>query len=275
MLPASPSSAEQPRRAPTVDREGAHTFNAHPYESAGRRDFEMRNSTNLAPSRRGLIISLAATTAFGVFHHASAAAEPKSVDEIANYSGADRQQILEAGAKAEGALMVYATGTQIQPLIDRFEQIYPYIKVAMPRADSGDVARKTYEEYNAGLYQVDVFELSSYGLLPLRDENILQPFTSPEGADFAPTAFEAQHRWVSVRESYVGIGYNTKLIAPADAPKTYKDMLDPKWKGKMAISGVARSHVGQLGRLAPWYASEGRGFRPQASSGSRTCASIR
>ena len=65
-------------------------------------------------------------------------AAPQSVEEIANYTGADRQQILEAGAKTEGALMVYATGTQIQPLIDRFEQKYPYIHVQLPRADSGD-----------------------------------------------------------------------------------------------------------------------------------------
>jgi iron(III) transport system substrate-binding protein len=217
----------------------------------------MRSSTDLAPSLRALIICIAATTALIVLPRISAAAEPKSVEEIANYAGADRQQILEAGAKAEGALMVYATGTQIQPLIDRFEQIYPYIKVEMPRADSGDVARKVYEEYNAGLYQVDVFELSSYGLLPLRDENILQPFTSPEGADFAPTAFEAKHRWVSVRESYIGVGYNTKLIPPAEAPKTYKDMLDPKWKGKMAITGELGSVVGWVAAMT---LSEGPDF---------------
>jgi iron(III) transport system substrate-binding protein len=176
-------------------------------------------------------------------------AAPQSVEEIANYTGADRQQILEAGARTEGALMVYATGTQIQPLIDRFEQKYPFIHIEMPRADSGDVARKVYEEYNAGVFLVDVFELSSYGLLPLRDQDILLPFTSPEGADFSPNAFEAKHRWVSVRESYIGIGYNTKRIAPADAPKTYQDMLDPKWKGRMSISGPFATSANWVGAM--------------------------
>ena len=56
---------------------------------------------------------------------ATAAAEPKSVADIANYAGADRQSMLEAGARKEGALMVYMTGTQIQPLIGRFTQKYP------------------------------------------------------------------------------------------------------------------------------------------------------
>jgi hypothetical protein len=62
--------------------------------------------------------------------------------------------MLEAGARREGALMLYATGTQIQPLIDAFSKLYPYIKVSMPRASSEDVTRKVVEEYGAGLYQV-------------------------------------------------------------------------------------------------------------------------
>jgi iron(III) transport system substrate-binding protein len=186
--------------------------------------------------------------ALALVAHPSVAA-PQSVQDIANYTGADRQQILEAGAKAEGTLMVYATGTQIQPLIDRFEQKYPYIHVQMPRADSGDVARKVYEEYNAGVFLVDVFELSSYGLLPLRDQDILLPFTSPEGVDFAPTAFEAGHHWVSVRESYIGLGYNTKKTSPTDAPKTYQDMLDPKWKGRMSLSAVFATSANWVGAM--------------------------
>jgi iron(III) transport system substrate-binding protein len=205
-----------------------------------------RAAANSSTRGRGAAAIVAVALAFAP--EASLAA-PQSVQEIANYTGTDRQQILETGAKAEGALMVYATGTQIQPLIDRFEQKYPYIHVQMPRADSGDVARQVYEEYHAGLFQVDVFELSSYGLLPLRDQDILLPFTSPEGADFAPTAFEAGHHWVSVRESYIGIGYSTKKIAPADAPKTYQDMLDPKWKGRMSLSAVFATSANWVGAM--------------------------
>src|SRR6267154_2806983 len=134
-----------------------------------------------------------------------ALAAPQTVSEIANYAGADRQQLLETGARREGALMLYATGTQIQPLLDRFMQKYPFIKVAMPRASSIDVTRKVIEEYSAGLYQVDAYELSSYGLVVLRDQGLLQPFASPELADFEATAIEPGRSWVSVRESYLGI----------------------------------------------------------------------
>ena len=78
-----------------------------------------------------------------------ALAAPQTVAEIANYAGADRQQMLETGARREGTLMLYATGTQIQPLLDRFTQRYPFVKVAMPRASSADVTRKVIEEYGA------------------------------------------------------------------------------------------------------------------------------
>jgi len=77
-----------------------------------------------------------------------------TVAEIAQDKSRNRQEMLEAGARREGALMLYATGTQIQPLIDAFSKLYPYIKVSMPRASSEDVTRKVVEEYGAGLYQV-------------------------------------------------------------------------------------------------------------------------
>jgi len=178
-----------------------------------------------------------------------ALAAPKTVSEIANYAGADRQQVLEDGARREGALMLYATGTQIQPLLDRFMQKYPFIKVSMPRASSIDVTRKVIEEYGAGLYQVDAYELSSYGLVVPRAEGLLQPFSSPEMADYDQSTIEPAHNWVSVRESYLGIGYNTQKISAQDAPKSYQDLLDPRWKGKMAISGSLSTSANWVGGM--------------------------
>src|SRR5207302_10830571 len=99
------------------------------------------------------------------------------------------------------------------------------------------VTRKVIEEYAAGLHQVDAYELSSYGLVVPRDQKLLQPFLSPELANFEASAIEPGSHWVSARESYLGIGYNTQKISARAAPKTYQDLLDPKWKGKMAISG--------------------------------------
>ena len=176
-----------------------------------------------------------------------ARAAPQTVSEIANYAGADRQQMLEDGARREGALLLYATGTQIQPLLDRFMQKYPYVKVSMPRASSIDVTRKVIEEYGAGLFQVDAYELSSYGLVVLREQGLLQPFASPELADYEPSAIEPGRNWVSVRESYLGIGYNTQKISAQDAPKTYQDLPRSEMEGQDGDLRIA-VHLGQLGR---------------------------
>ena len=176
-------------------------------------------------------------------------AQPAGSEAIANYAGADRQAMLEAGARREGTVLVYTTGTQIRPLLDRFEQKYPYVKVELARASSADTARKVVEEYRAGYEKVDAFELASHGLIVPREENILQPFQSPELAAYSPDAVEPKHHWVMVRESYTGIGFNTKLLASDKAPKTYQALLDPQWKGRMAISGVSTTAVNWVGTM--------------------------
>jgi iron(III) transport system substrate-binding protein len=168
---------------------------------------------------------------------ANAWAAPATVADIATYDGSDRQAVLEAGAKREGALLLYTTGTQTQPLMDRFRQKYPYIKLEVLRADTSDISRRVIEEYAAGLYQADGFELGSVGLVLPREQGLLQPFFSPEALNYDPQSIEPQKRWISVRESYAGIGYNTDLISPGQAPKTWEDLADPRFKNKLAISG--------------------------------------
>jgi iron(III) transport system substrate-binding protein len=178
-----------------------------------------------------------------------AASEPTSVADIANYTGADRQSMLEAGARKEGSLMVYMTGTQIEPLIKRFMQKYPYIKVEFTRDGSVEIAQRVMQEYSAGVYLVDAYELADEGLIAPRDAGFLQPFTSPEEAAYEKDSIEPQRRWASAREGYTGIGFNTQKIAESEAPKTYKDMLDPKWKGRMAISGSTSTSGNWVGAM--------------------------
>jgi iron(III) transport system substrate-binding protein len=165
-------------------------------------------------------------------------AAPATVADIATYVGADRQDVLVAGAKREGALLLYTTGTQTQPLMERFRQKYPYVTVDLLRADSPDISRRIVEEYAAGRFQADGFELSSEGLVLPREHGILQTFFSPEMANYDPQSIEPQNRWISVRESYGGIGYNTDLIPPDKAPRIWADLADPRFSGKLGISGA-------------------------------------
>src|SRR5262249_10162596 len=127
--------------------------------------------------------------------------------------------------------------------------IYPYVKIELARASSADTARKVVEEYRAGFEKVDAFELASHGLVVPRDENILLPFRSPEFDAFAPDAIEPKPHWVFARECYTGIGINNKLLLVDKAPKTYQALLDPQFRGRMAISGISTTAVNWVGTM--------------------------
>ena len=128
----------------------------------------MTTPTAVAIALRGAALALGLSAALAGSTIA-ALAQPRTVAAIANYTGADRQKVLEDGARKEGALLIYTTGTQIQPLIDRFKQKYPYLRTELARAPSTDVASKVLEEYTAGVYLADAFELAAHGLMVPRD----------------------------------------------------------------------------------------------------------
>ena len=137
--------------------------------------------------------------------------------------------------------MLYTTGTQIEPLIKRFQEKYPFINVEQLRVDPQQAASRAMQEYAGGLHAVDGFELTSFSLAPLRAQKMLAPIASPELAAFTEGAIGPDREWIVVRESYAGVGYNPTKLSAAEAPKTYADLLDPKWQGKMAIIDTSTS----------------------------------
>jgi iron(III) transport system substrate-binding protein len=186
----------------------------------------------LSTIRTGLLAGAMAVIATCAF------AQPKTVAEIAQYKGPDRQKIFEEGARKEGRIMIYATGTQADPVYKAFGEKFPFIKVEALRQDSSLITRRLLEEYNAGTFNADALQLNTTGLHPLREAGVLQPYYSPEVAAFDPAVVEKNNHWVIDYESYLSLGYNTNLVSEADAPKTLDDLLDPKWKGKMAMPGT-------------------------------------
>jgi iron(III) transport system substrate-binding protein len=166
-------------------------------------------------------------------------AATETIEELANYTGTDRQAVLEAGARREGQLLIYAIGTQADPLYQAFGRKYPFIRVAAYRADSTYVARRMMEEYGAGRYLADTIDLSTGALRQMLEANLLRPFTSPELPKIRKGAIEPGGHWVIDYESYLSLGYNTDLVTDADAPKTLNDLLLPAWQGKMAVPGTS------------------------------------
>jgi iron(III) transport system substrate-binding protein len=189
------------------------------------------------PHIRRLVLALAllATALPGLAQDAS----------LALYDGPDRAQKIIAAAKKEGSVSLYTTlaANNLRALIGPFEEKYG-IKVTIWRASTSKVLQRTVTEAAAGRYEVDAIHFGSPQLEALYREKILQPVNSPVLRELGAGEVPDHHGWAAtILQIYVQ-AYNTNLIKKEDLPKTYQDLLDPKWKGKLGIENEAW----------PWYA---------------------
>jgi iron(III) transport system substrate-binding protein len=167
---------------------------------------------------------------------ATSAARAQTAADIASLSGPDRTQKLIDGAKKEGAVTLYSSAVvnDSNAVIEAFEKKYG-VQVKLWRGSSEDILRRAVIEHRGGRDDVDVAETAGTEMEGLRREQLLQEMTSPVFADLIPQAVVPQRPWVISRLSIFTAAYNTTLIKPADAPKSYDDLTDLKWKGKLGV----------------------------------------
>lgn len=168
--------------------------------------------------------------------------KPLSAAELALYGGANREKLLLEGAKKEGQVTFYTSNTWVGgPVAQEFGKKYPFVKISVWRSDSIALLKRLTEEATSGRYIADVAETSPEYMTILQRNNMLQEHHSPELAAYDDEAKakgkSGVYSWIN-REIYISLGFNTALISPAEAPRTTKDFLDPKWKGKMSIAGT-------------------------------------
>jgi iron(III) transport system substrate-binding protein len=167
--------------------------------------------------------------------------KPRTLEELAAYAGADRHQILLEGAKIEGKIVWYTSLSGVyRELVDAFKRKYPDVAVEVYRGGSTDLGPRLLNEAQAGRHVADALESTPGLLMLLRERGLLKAYTSPELArypDEAKTKADgARIYWVTDREAYLGFGYNTRQIAPAEIPKNFQDLLRPELKGKLAVT---------------------------------------
>jgi iron(III) transport system substrate-binding protein len=162
----------------------------------------------------------------------------QTLQRLATYEGTDRQRLLMEGARKEGPLLFYTTfpTEYADQLIEPFKNKYG-VKVDVWRARSEIVLRRVTTEARAGSSNVDVITVFSPAAEALRRENLLQEIRSPYHKDLIPSAVPAHREWVSTLQHVYVQAYNTDKVRKEDLPRTYQDLLAPRWKGKLTIEG--------------------------------------
>lgn len=194
------------------------------------------------------LLSMAIIVAVNLFAMAWAqSGKAASLQELAAYTGADREKILVAGAKSEGKVVWYTSlaGSSYKEIARAFEAKYPGIKMDVYRGTSQDLMSRVMAEAQARRYLVDSVESTLPLLKAMRDVNLLVPFGSPHLAKYPDEAKEKADKglffWGIDRESYIGVAFNKNVIPASAAPKSYEDLLRPEYKGKL---GLALSDTG-------------------------------
>jgi iron(III) transport system substrate-binding protein len=159
-------------------------------------------------------------------------------------------KLVEA-AKKEGKVVWYTS--LVLPSAERvaklFETAYPGIKVEVHRTGSQRILQRVMQELTANIKNADVIHTSDAGhFVLLKEKKLLMQYT-PAGVEKFPAGFKDRDGYYyGLRATVNAIVYNTRLVSAAEAPKSWKDLLDPKWRGKMVTahpgySGVIATHV--------------------------------
>jgi iron(III) transport system substrate-binding protein len=167
--------------------------------------------------------------------------------DAASYVGADRTEKLIAGATKAGAVTVYSSTNQedLALLAGAFEKKYG-VKVVVWRASSEQIVQRGVTEARAGRFDADVFETGAAAMESLHREKLLQAVKSPALDGLNPAALTAHGEWTGTRYNVLVPAYNTQAVRREELPRSYDDLLDPKWKGRLGIEADDSDWFGAL-----------------------------
>jgi iron(III) transport system substrate-binding protein len=154
--------------------------------------------------------------------------------------------LIEA-AKKEGQV-IYYTSTDLpvaEKVAKAFEAKYPGIAVRVERTGAERVFQRIGQEYSSNIHAVDVVNSSDAAhFIVWKRDGILAPYVPEDVARFPAEHRDVDGQFASFRVWLSIIAYNTNLVKAEDAPKSFADLLDPKWKGK-----IVKAHPGYSGTI--------------------------
>lgn len=154
-------------------------------------------------------------------------------------SPSERQQRLIEGAKKEGEVMLYSSSglEEIRAMAKLYGKKYPFVNPRFLRKGGGQLFNVSLMEFKGQKYVADVYWAGNSTVGPMfkMERSMLARYLSPEAATLDNEYKDKEGYWTASRISVATFAYHSKKVPPDKAPKSYPDLLDPFWKGKLAV----------------------------------------
>ena len=164
-----------------------------------------------------------------------------------------RQKELYELARKEGEITWYtahSNDTTAQALGRDFEAAFPGIKANVVRTTAQVAYQRVTQEIRAGAMQVDVLSSTDIGhYVSIKEKGLLERYVPDNAAKLIEVYknYDPDGYYTVTSAGLIAIGYNTAKLKEADAPKNWPDLVDPKWKDKIALG-----HPGFSGYVGTW-----------------------
>jgi iron(III) transport system substrate-binding protein len=155
-------------------------------------------------------------------------------------------ELVEA-ARKEGKINFY-TSVDVEvaeKIAAAFKAKYPGIEVLVERSGSERVFQRIGQEYGSGIHNADVVNSSDAAhYIVWKRDGLLAPYVPEDVAKHFSANADPDGLYATWRATLSPIAYNTKYVKPEQAPKSFADLLDPKWKGM-----IVKGHPGYSGTI--------------------------
>jgi iron(III) transport system substrate-binding protein len=213
-----------------------------------------KRMSSAALSRRGLILAGTASLAMPALIGRAGA---QSARKVTMTSAGFETAADVAKAEAEGEVLFYTHDSDPAgaALMAAFSKDFPKIRANYLRAQTGALYSKILAERSANRFAADVLQFSEIPTaMDFRKKNGFDLYESPQAKAYPATALDSPPNYFfHSGVIFMGIAYNSDRVPEAEAPKTWKDLLDPKWRGtittKQATSGSQFVQWYELRRL--------------------------
>jgi iron(III) transport system substrate-binding protein len=162
--------------------------------------------------------------------------ETGAATALADQPDPDRLAKLIADAKKEGTVTVYSSSTveDLSAISAAFERKYG-VKVRLWRASSESIVQRAVTEARGGRSDADVLETGALAMESMHRERLLQEVKTSALSGLLPAAIPSHREWIGTRFNVYVAAYNTGLVGKDELPRSYDDLLDRRWRGKLGV----------------------------------------